>query len=63
MLFEELIIKIVAAVFSIGAILLVIYFINKKALQKAKRMNEEFMKLEKDQEKIKKSNDEKVRGK
>ncbi len=47
---EELIVNVVAALFSIGAILLVLYYINKKALQKAKRMNEELKKLEKEKE-------------
>ena len=60
MSFEELIMKVVAAVFSIGAILLVIYFINKQALKKAKRMNEEFKKLEAEQKKIEKDNEDLV---
>ncbi|MFP4567729.1 MAG: hypothetical protein ACLFN8_02175 [Candidatus Woesearchaeota archaeon] len=59
--FEELIVKIVSAIFSIGAILLVLYYINKKALKKAERMNEEFMRLEGEQEKLKEDSD-KVNG-
>jgi Flp pilus assembly protein TadB len=53
---EELLVKIVSAVFSVGAILLVLYFINKKALEKAKRMNEELMKREEEQKEIEKAN-------
>ena len=52
----ELLVKVVAAVFAIGAILLVLYFINKKALKKAQRMNEEFMKLEAEQKEIEEQN-------
>ena len=56
MSFEELIVKVVAAVFSIGAILLVLYYINKKAMQKAERMNEELKRLEAEQKEIEKKN-------
>ena len=53
---QELIFSIISALFAIGAILLVIYYINKKALKKAHRMNEEFKKLEAEQKEIEKKN-------
>jgi hypothetical protein len=56
MSFEELLVKVAAAVFSIGAILLVLYYINKKAMKKAQRMSEEFAKLELEQKEIEKKN-------
>lgn len=56
MTIQEVIIKIISALFSIGAILLVLYVINKKALKKAQRMNEEFTKLEAEQKEIEKQN-------
>jgi hypothetical protein len=52
----ELIVKVVAAIFAIGAILLVLYFINKKAFKKAQRMNEEFKRLEAEQKEIETQN-------
>ena len=59
MTIQELLIRILAAAFSIGAILLVIYYINKKAYKKAQRMNEEYQKLEKQQKEIEKQNQKK----
>lgn len=53
MTIEELLFKILAAAFSVGAILLVLYYINKKAYKKAERMNEELKKLEKKEQKDK----------
>jgi len=52
----ELIVKAVAALLSIGALLLVLYFINKKAMKKAERMHEEFLNLEDKQKRIDKEN-------
>ena len=63
MSFEELVVKLVAAAFSIGAILLVLYYINKKAMKKAQRMNEEFEKLEFEQKEIEKSERARVKKK
>ncbi len=58
MILEEFLVKIGAAILSIGAILFVIYYINKKAYKRAERMNEEFKKLEVEQEVIAKQNEE-----
>lgn len=49
----EFLVNITSALLSIGALLLILYYINKKALKKAKKMNEELKKLEKEQEKTK----------
>lgn len=55
---EELLVKISAAILSLGAILFVIYFINKKAYKRAEHLNEEFKSLEAEQEVIARQNAE-----
>jgi uncharacterized protein YoxC len=58
MMIEEILVKVGAAILSIGAILFVIYYINKKAYKRAERMNEEFKKLEAEQDVIARQNEE-----
>jgi len=56
MAFIKILIEVISALFAIGAILLVFYFINKLALKRAKIINKEFEKFEKEQLLIKKQN-------